>query len=782
MKILSLLLMWLTCFSAGEAEKTFYRAFYLESALRDMETAAETYAQAEAEAREASNADLEARSVLGRARCLRALGRLDESRELFARVLELDPENPEAQAALEEKSPGDGIDPALALRIQALVQELGGDGRENAKADLSRIGALAIPFLAEGLRSRDVAVVENAAELLAKVGSGPAADALRLGLRDPEVLFPRLIGEVLSWVAWNPSTQALFEAAMVHGDAKIREDGIVYAAQKGRQVPVDQRTAIARRALLDPSPAVRERAFEFEDVWDALTAELLGALEDESVDVRERAAWAFALLHPDTIDGALLQRAGLLALGDEDGKVIQAGERILANSRTPWSEPVQKAVGARLRQQLLAVTPSGRPIHPTDALYGLIGPSGGPGLSEDDLRELYVLAGPSSHAGELILMRMQKLLGSESARLWNFMTETLRATSDEPGQRMLLKQNRRSFSSPVQPGPLSLLLAGAESDFSSVRQEAYKHLRKELDAARVAALPHLLSDLSNEDHNLSVAAFKLIERFPRPEVAEAALAFFQRLLAQGDENAAALDFYVECAGASATPIVRELLRTGGGKLFSSLVHHLTRLDGEQAVPDLLALDLRGKQLFIVAGVVPDPKVLARYVLALPAEAVRDDLLRSVEGRIPEAALEQLLLRALDSADSATQAEACHLAGLAAFESMLPKLTALLESNTYLVRNAADAAVRAIQERKYRRLTANLLGKAGKSASLERALNLIKNEDPIKRQGGALALGALGDPAAIPALLDLLEDEDPAVRQSAVQALENLGRKPEGGGD
>lgn len=186
---------------SGEGEKAYYHAFYLESALRSFEEAQVAYAEASTLAADEGNHPLAAQALAGHARCLKALGRLEEARRAYENALRLDPNSSDAKAALEDEAQGSAtseVDPELRLRIQALVQKLGGAERENASGDLWKIGNTAVPFLEDGLRSRDVAVVEHCARLLYLLETKEAADGLIRGLDDPDVLFPKLIAEGVS--------------------------------------------------------------------------------------------------------------------------------------------------------------------------------------------------------------------------------------------------------------------------------------------------------------------------------------------------------------------------------------------------------------------------------------------------------------------------------------------------------------------------------------------------------------------------------------------------------
>ena len=71
----------------GDPEQAFYKAFYLEHALRDLEGAQKAYSAAASVAIDASQEALAVRAYVQRGRCLRSLGRAAEAKRIFERAL-----------------------------------------------------------------------------------------------------------------------------------------------------------------------------------------------------------------------------------------------------------------------------------------------------------------------------------------------------------------------------------------------------------------------------------------------------------------------------------------------------------------------------------------------------------------------------------------------------------------------------------------------------------------------------------------------------------------------
>src|SRR5262245_52552374 len=68
---------------SSAAEQQYYQAFYKETALRDFEAALAAYGEAVAAAKKEGKTELSVKGLLGRARCLKAMGRADESAAAF---------------------------------------------------------------------------------------------------------------------------------------------------------------------------------------------------------------------------------------------------------------------------------------------------------------------------------------------------------------------------------------------------------------------------------------------------------------------------------------------------------------------------------------------------------------------------------------------------------------------------------------------------------------------------------------------------------------------------
>ncbi|MFH0946443.1 MAG: HEAT repeat domain-containing protein [Planctomycetota bacterium] len=811
MKLLSMILVLLAALTQGDADQLFYRAFYLESALRQMDQAAEKYAEAAVAAKQAGNADLELKSVLGRARCLQATGRQEEARALYQQALKLDPNSEEAVAALAEKDPAEGIDPELAAQIRVLVEDLGVSNRTAAVPDLMRIGRLALPYLEEGLRSREALVVEQAARLLAQVGGMQSISALERALGDKEVLFPRLVAGSASGWRVDEQTETLFKVALTHPDVETRR-----ATAKNLRYAQDFSSEVMARlvaiALDDPDPAVRAEILGNRQIdWSPFVQTLRTILSSESSSVRlaatqqvasnprlsQELASSLNLLLQDkepeirraaakgmmNFEPAAANAAAMQLLSDSDPLVEAVGIEILTESPLPWGDEVREAVCAFFRAELSRSAGGNSTRRLRELLHAR-----NRGLLGEDLVALLrctdaalpsdVISGLRSE----IVAQLYQLTNARPDQWWQLIKSAFQESTTVQGQLGLLdfiRQVVQVGGAPFGEGPISLYVVAARSGFPAVRLLTYKQLFQHVRQDVVVSLPHLLSDLGGEDVDLAAAAFYVAMDYPWKEAARPALALLRRPGFRAGGNAPRLlDFYAKSAGEDAVPELRRVLGEGDRDLRDKAITCLAQVVGIGALPDLLRLAERDGDAATIAKQIPNGELLDSFVQRLPAERIDADLLKFVVDRVPGPVLEKLLTQALGSEDQETVIEACKLADLAAFDSLLPKLTALLESDAYLVRNQAGAAVESIQKRRYQRTTAALFGPAGRSEAIERAMRLLKSEDPIDRQGGALALGALGDVAAVPALMDLLEDSDLAVRKAAVQALENLGRSKE----
>ncbi len=796
---------------AQEARPVLYEAFYLEDGVRNLRDAADRYRDAAALAAADGDVPTEVKARLGLARCLQALGSSDAAGAELEHVLRLDPDSAEARAALERRERSGGIDPELRLKIRALVQMLGGAQREQAAGDLRRIGALAAPFLADGLRSREVAVVQNAALLLAESDEGPALDVLDAAFADEDVLFPHLLVAALRQEV--PDVEhPIWRRIVDRPVSPERQETLdAYTRNAGGRLAVADRL---RRLLADDDPAVRRETLEdlrepalsalLDDVTarlgdgddgvrveavDALgkverdvsraAAPLIDRLGDESFEIRSKAAAWIARHHKHgRVDDAIAFAAVSRLLRDEDIRLVEEGVELLRRVSGPWPDDVRAAVMGTIDR--IASSQETR----TEANWLLDGRAG---LSDAELTRLFHAA----EAGDWILSGGERAKArsasartvtarqpDDAARL-RWIAETFAETDDAYGQRVLLDV---AYGMATEPHARAMLL-GAASPHPAVRREAYERLAKKgnVPAFALEALPHLPADLVSSDSVLAGDAFRLAEPHPRPEWEEAAAAFHAK-----HRQRNTLLFLIACAGDDGgTARALDAVRSGDAGLMRPGIDALVgRLDAAEAGRLLAEVAVGFADPFVVfaghgalakgAGVMGVPQeCVAAFVAALPDERVDADTIRHTYAMLSPEQLERVVALGLAGGPDDQHAACVAVAGTA-YEPALDRLVPLLDSPRVRVRDAAAAAVDAIRERIERRTEVELLGPGGKAASIARARDLLKSDDPVARRGGALALGALGDASVVPLLLDLLGDEDPAVREAALKALEGVG--------
>ncbi|MFG0318867.1 MAG: HEAT repeat domain-containing protein [Planctomycetota bacterium JB042] len=800
---------------AQEARPILYEAFYLEDGVRNLRDAADRYRDAAELAAAEGDVATEVKARLGLARCLQALGASDAAGAELERALRLDPDSAEARAALERRERTDGIDPELSLKIRALVQKLGGAEREQAAGDLRRIGALAAPFLADGLRSREVAVVQHAALLLAESDEGPALDVLDAAFADEDVLFPHLLVAALRQEV--PDVEHPIWRRIVDRPAspERQETLDAYTRNAGGRLAVADRL---RRLLADDDPAVRRETLEdlrepalsalLDDVTarlgdgddgvrveavDALgkverdvaraAAPLIDRLGDESFEIRSKAAAWIARHHKrGQVDDAVAFAAVSRLVQDEDLRLVEEGVEFLRRISGPWPDDVRSALMGAIDR--IASSPETR----SEAGWLLDGRAE---FSDAELTRLFHAA----EAGDWTLSdgeRAQARLAcartvasrqpDDAARL-RWMAETFAETDDAYGQRVLLDV---AYGMAVEPHARAMLL-GAASEHPRVRREAYEQLAKKgnVPAFVFEALPHLPADLVSSD-DVAGDAYRLAEPHPRPEWEEAAAAFHAK-----HRKRNTLRFLIACSGdAGGTARALDAVRSGDAPLMRVGIDELVgRLEAAEAGRLLAEVAVGFADPFVVfaghgalakgAGVMGVPQeCVAAFVAALPDEKVDADTIRHTYAMLSPEQLERVVSLGLAGGPDEQHAACVAVAGTA-YEPALDRLVPLLDSPRVRVRDAAAAAVDAIRERIERRTDVELLGPGGKAASIARARDLLESDDPVARRGGALALGALGDASVVPLLLDLLGDEDPAVREAALKALEGVGAARDG---
>ena len=798
-----------------DASQLIYEAFYLESAVRDVDGAAAKYAAAADRSASDGDAVLEAKARLGHGRCLLALGRREEAVVEFQAVLRLDPGNAAAEEALSRQERDGGIDPELRLKIQALVQRLGTAERENAIRDLRRIGALAIPFLADGLRSRDVAVVEYAAQLLCGTGSPVGLDTLDRAFDDEEVLFPHVMAESLGSVVpdvAHPVWMRAIELPPGPGRDKALERFLQVGGGRLECAPM------LRRLLADFDPEIRYKTIRYlkEPVVTALGSELVARYDVESppgerqvilsalqgfddptateihrralLDVDDRVRQAAALGIRSRVNSGIVAPseahvAAARMLAEDDAKLATYGVELLNEFPRPWSDDVRTGVlsaietmirARSLRRTFWWIFEHGPDLSPAQ-ITALIERAGDPsfGLDENDRTKV------REHLVRHALARLE-----DDAARGAWIATRFAEMSDAAGQQVLLGAG----GSLAGDARAEVLLLGAASEHFSVRFDVYRTFTHR-KAAPVPAfvygrLPYATSDLTHDDDGMAKAAFELLRGGGRPEWFDAARSFYRRQ----PTRASALRLLLDCAEEKAADVAAEVLATAGQTevrrmAIDTLIQDLGADGAARAAVEAASGKENSVEVLKTGPAGPrslPSSFLSAYVDALPDAAVDAGVIWELYREASPEGLERLVRLGLASDDPDAVRAACIAARDAVFEPALPTLIPLLDSRDAEIRKRAEEAVEEIRGKKKRRLEAELLGPEGKTASLVRAKALLSDEDPVKRQGGALALGALGDAAAVPLLLDLLDDSSEEVRTAALKALEALGGASSGG--
>jgi HEAT repeat protein len=201
--------------SHTDPEERFLRAYYREQALKDHEAAERMYRTLVVSA--PKDRKLLASARLGLARCLAALGRVDEARGLVNQVATQYPDHPDlkrSKAVLVARSGASEEDDLEVLVRAALFQK--------GPTEVQLFGERAVPVLAELLRAADPGTVKRSAEALYVIGGKKAHAALAEALVDERVLYPQ---HLLNY-PYIPSWAPVLEAAARSGDATMRGIGI----------------------------------------------------------------------------------------------------------------------------------------------------------------------------------------------------------------------------------------------------------------------------------------------------------------------------------------------------------------------------------------------------------------------------------------------------------------------------------------------------------------------------------------------------------------------------
>lgn len=822
----------------GTADSSFYRAFYLENATRDPEAALEAYGKAAEAARAEGKKDLVAKSLAGKGRCLKVLGRTDEALAVFSSALEIDPANEEAKSAV-ESAPAGNEDVELAQRIRDLMAYLEGGYSKEVVEQLVLMGPAAVPRLERALHSRNVNLVTGAALVLAQIGTTDAIAALVKSLSDSDVLFPSPILAALRWLPERPESMDVFEAALALGEAKFRVQAVESLGKwSGRERPdaLARLTPLVQRAYRDPAPEMRSVLVKSDWPSEAMrgviraglaskdaserlqviqwwagtrpsvfTGELLGALKDASADVRLAALGSLSRYskndqRPNTGD-EILRDACVTVLDDDDARVAGLAAKELLGMLFSGLDGLSDL--ARTPSVLAAATRAIR-----HAFFQK--------TSEDQWRQLTSLFRSLAYQIEpAVLMDLLSASVSIESRfssdarsrfrreqLFERLLRQAQQGDDptlfgqvfevvaDPREKAIWLQQRGDGkdSRPHQERVLSpdVYVSAASSAEPEVRLAAYGGiLDAKVTSAPRSAFPFLGADLLSEGEDLRNTALLMARAFPDPAFTPSLRTLHER--ATGQTRAEVLEALVACAGKDALPEVRADLGSVDSEAFPTALRRLVELLGDAALDDVVKIENErgpsGTSPLSILGQWYDTlpfssDALARYVEKIPPQRVSTLLLIAVANGLREDSRSELILSVLKSGRRDAQPLAVEMAGRYNVVTAVPALLALLESSDETVRSYAKVSLESI--RSFKELKASFEaqgGDAGRSEALAKAKTLLSSANAEQRRGAALALGALGEAGAIPSLLDLLSDSDATVRAAALQALERLGGAP-----
>jgi HEAT repeat protein len=249
--------------SAGEdeVEAAYYRAFYLENAMRDFPAAIEAYGRAIDLATPAGRKDMQIAGHIGRGRCRKALGELEAAAGDARSALAIDKENVEAKALLATVERSGAGDDEVAARLRGLVAGLR-RRQSTSMQTLLLAGVAAVPYLEEALHQRDQVGVQGAAQVLAKMGKPEALAALARAFEKPSSQSFQGVRRALSFLPTTPEAVKVITAGLTRKDPEERSQiasflvSRISAYTKDPKMVEPLRAALTRVAA-DPSPGVR---------------------------------------------------------------------------------------------------------------------------------------------------------------------------------------------------------------------------------------------------------------------------------------------------------------------------------------------------------------------------------------------------------------------------------------------------------------------------------------------------------------------------------------------
>jgi len=789
--------------------RDFYRAFYEETALRDFAAAAASYAEVLAQAELPS--DLRGRARAGRARSLQALGRLEEAAAAWRAVLELDPENGEARAALARSEQGSS-DERLEAEIRAHFERLV-NGDAAALESVCRFGSRAVPILVAawvggGAAQRSTFAAQALVSIALRDDTSPALEELAAGLHGGRFA-PRSLDPIVSGVLssdYRPARADVYFALLEQSDFTVRQRAAEFVVAQGLR-EVDERREeellpLLERVARDESYLVRRQLLLFlerSDASDALEAlpprsravvsglverSLRSELPDERQAARSAAVRSRTLLRAHA-----LELVPVLASGELEPRVRPGLPPGLDWS---WLEPAE--VLAFLEHPDPAVR-----VSSWSWLMTHVGQSGFPTL--DELRPHAVRAahdwmGTIRNADARSLREAWSshfapfaFDTSTHVALWRTpdWTEPHRGFDPRPAARTAIVEALFSGAGapaqadrvldealaalgdpelvagflvdvPKRPPPPAwgALQRAAASDARMVREQAYGLLHQNLahreERPEAWSLPRLFEDAASS----LPGALSLFARVADPELVDG---FERRLpeIANGEQRARVFGVVIGLGDPSRLAAAWSTVREPGelGPVAWSFLDGLGIAPGTRSRPWIEAqLELARSDHALLRYWIKGGSV-AVWPYDAATRLVREAL--TAEG-VPDEVLESALRWTGDRS-----------LGIP-LEVLLP----FLRHGNRVVCAQAEQATERVRNRIELERAALSFGDDARARSIAAVRANIASPEADRRRAAAWAIAALGDPDGVALLFDLLGDPEPAVRAAALAALERLG--------
>ena len=790
--------------------RDFYRAFYEETALRDFAAAAESYAGVLARAD--LPADLRARAQAGRARALQALGELDEAAAAWRAVLELDPENGEARAALARSplaSPDERLDAEIRAHFERLVS-----GDAAALENVCRFGSRAVPILVaawtgEGPAQRSYMAAEALVAIALRDDSALALEELAAGLRGG-TFAPSALGVIVHGVLsadYRTSRAGVYGALLEQSDIGVRQKAAEYLVGQGLRKLDEQREEgllpLIERMARDESFLVRRELLLFASGSDALDGlptrsravvsslverSLRSELPEEQQAARSAAVGSRPLLRaharelvPALASGELAPRgwASGFARSLEQGwfepaEVLAFLEHSDPTLRTSsWSWLV-----AHVGEPTFATLDDLRP-HAVRAAqdWGLTMRSSDARALRDQWNSLFA---PFAFSPALHVQLWETLVRMEPSRGFNGFDHRLpvraaivealfsEAKTVEQADRVL-DEALAAFADPElvasfladvpnrpPPPAWSALQRAAASDAKAVREQAYGLLLQNLatrgERPEAWSLPRLFEDVASS----LPGALSLFAQIGDPALVDE---FERRLpeIAEETQRSRVLGVVIGLGDPSRLAATWSTLREPGqfGPVTWSLLDGLGIAPGTRGRPWIEAkLELARSD-----------HELLRYWIKGGSVAVW-----------PYDAATQLVQAALTTEGTPDEVLE-HALGWAGNRNLGVPLEVLLpfvRHGNPTVRAKAEQATERVRSLIELERAALSFGDDARARSVEAIRANVASPEADRRRAAAWAIAALGDPDGVALLFDLLGDPEAAVRAAALAALERLG--------